>query len=125
MNWKIMAVDDHQAMRTLLRIAFECHGFEVTEVPDGRSAVEMVNTLHPHLILMDVRMPRMDGFTACQLIRSTAETADIPIIHLSSETCQAHQDESTRSGANLYLEKALSPFELVDRVQEMLRNHYH
>lgn len=125
MIWKIMIVDDYREMRTVLRVAFECAGFEVIEAPNGLAAIEKVKALQPHLILMDVRMPRMDGFTACQIIRNTKETAHIPIIHLTDETCQEHKDKSVNSGANCYLPKPMFPFELVDKVSKLLRNHYH
>ena len=121
MTWKILAVDDDKGMRTLLRVTLERNGFQVAEAPDGEAAVEQVLASPPDLILMDVMMPRMDGFTACQIIHGTANTAHIPIILLSAMISDEHKEKGLASGANLYLTKPVSPSVLLETVNEILQ----
>ena len=124
MTWKILTVDDDKGMRTLLRATLERKGFQVVEASDGEAAVEQVFTSPPDLILMDVMMPRMDGFTACQSIRSTESTAHIPVILLSALSSGQHKARGLEAGANLYLTKPVPPSILVETVNGILRDAY-
>ena len=124
MNWKILAVDDDKGMRFLLRATLERQGFQVVEASDGEAAVEQVFVSPPDLILMDVMMPRMDGFTACQIIRNTESTAHIPVILLSALSSGQHKEKGLESGANLYLTKPVLPSVLVETVNNLLQDIY-
>lgn len=124
MTWKILAVDDDKGMRILLRATLERKGFQVVEASNGEAAVEQVFASPPDLILMDVMMPRMDGFTACQIIRNTESTAHIPVILLSALSSGQHKDKGLESGANLYLTKPVPPSILVETVNGVLRDTY-
>jgi DNA-binding response OmpR family regulator len=124
MTWKILTVDDDKGMRTLLRATLERKGFQVVEASDGEAAVEQVFNSPPDLILMDVMMPRMDGFTACQIIRSTKSTAHIPVILLSALSSGQHKARGLEAGANLYLTKPVPPSILVETVNGILRDAY-
>lgn len=124
MTWKILTVDDDKGMRILLRATLERKGFQVVEASDGEAAVEQVFTSPPDLILMDVMMPRMDGFTACQIIRSTESTAHIPVILLSALSSGQHKAKGLEAGANLYLTKPVPPSILVETVNGILRDAY-
>ena len=124
MAWKILAVDDDKGMRILLRAALERKGFQVVEASDGEAAVKQVFTSPPDLILMDVMMPKMDGFTACQIIRNTESTAHIPIILLSALSSGQHKEKGLESGANLYLTKPVPSAILVETVIGILRDSY-
>jgi DNA-binding response OmpR family regulator len=124
MAWKILAVDDDKGMRILLRAALERKGFQVVEASDGEAAVKQAFTSPPDLILMDVMMPKMDGFTACQIIRNTESTAHIPIILLSALSSGQHKEKGLESGANLYLTKPVPSAILVETVIGILRDSY-
>lgn len=122
MTWKILAVDDDKGMRFLLRATLERKGFQVVEASNGEAAVEQVFASPPDLILMDVMMPKMDGFTACQIIRNSESTAHIPIILLSAMTSSQHKEKGLESGANLYLTKPVPPSVLVETVNGVLQD---
>lgn len=124
MTWKILTVDDDKGMRALLRATLERKGFQVAEASDGEAAVKQVLASPPDLILMDVMMPRMDGFTACQIIRSTKSTAHIPVILLSALSSGQHKAKGLEAGANLYLTKPVPPSILVETVNGILRDAY-
>lgn len=124
MTWTILAVDDDKGMRFLLRATLERKGFQVVEAPDGKAAVEQVFASPPDLILMDVMMPRMDGFTACQIIRSAESSAHIPVILLSALSSVQHKKKGLESGANLYLTKPVLPSVLLETVNGILQDTY-
>ena len=122
MGRNILVVDDDRGLRLLLRVALERKGFRVTEAPDGQAAVDQVLVLSPDLILMDVMMPRMDGLTACQVIRNTESVEDIPIIMLSALTADEDIQKGLDAGANLYLTKPVSPITLVETLNQVLED---
>jgi DNA-binding response OmpR family regulator len=122
MSRKILAVDDDKGMRILLRATLERKGFQVEEASDGEAAVEQAFSSLPDLILMDVMMPRMDGFTACQIIRNSASTAHIPVILLSALSSGQHKEKGLESGANLYLTKPIPPSMLIETVNGILQD---
>ncbi|MBK8902316.1 MAG: response regulator [Anaerolineaceae bacterium] len=125
MSWNILVVDDDRGMRFLMRISLERKGFQVTEAPDGRAAVDQVLDLQPDLILMDVMMPHMDGLTACQIIRNIEGVAHIPIIMMSALTTGRDIQKGLDAGANLYLTKPVSPLTLVETVNQVLEDLHH
>ncbi len=106
--------------RTLLRLMLVRAGFNVTEAEDGFDALEKVRINRPNIVLLDVMMPGMDGFTVCKTIRNDAETADLPIIMFSAKTDLASINQGLRAGASVYLTKPISPEELTRHIHEIL-----
>lgn len=107
MAWRILIVDDEEDVRATLRATLG-QEFEVAEAKDGLEALERLGRVQPDLILMDVTMPLMDGYAACEAIRRDSAHAQTPIIFLSGNTENDQVREGYRRGANLYLTK---PFE--------------
>jgi CheY-like chemotaxis protein len=91
---KVLLVEDFEDTRLFMRLALEDHGFIVFEAEDGQKAVENANREKPDVILMDLTMPRMDGFAAAKLIRQNEQMKNVPIIAIT-----AHQETDFRSGA--------------------------
>ncbi|MBK8431464.1 MAG: response regulator [Chloroflexi bacterium] len=79
-------MDDEPMARTLLRLMLVRAGFEVVEAKDGHDALEKLKENRPDLVILDVMMPGMDGFTVCSTMRSQPTTADVPVIMLSAKT---------------------------------------
>jgi CheY-like chemotaxis protein len=90
----VLAVEDSEDTRLLMRLELEHHGFLVLEAADGRSAVDVALRERPDVILMDLTLPLMDGFAAARLIRKSQKLKDVPIIAVT-----AHQETDFRSGA--------------------------
>lgn len=124
MEWKVLVVDDDPGMRFFLRAALSRSGFSVIDASNGLMALEEVSKSKPDLILMDVGMPIMDGFTACQIIRKNRETSRIPVILQSCSAISEYKTKSIQSGANLYLDKMSSPKDLVACISNFLLEHY-
>jgi DNA-binding response OmpR family regulator len=122
LNQSVLIVDDEPMARALLRLMLVRAGFNVIEAEDGFDALEKVRINRPDIVLLDVMMPGMDGFTVCETIRNDAETADLPIIMFSAKTDLDSINQGLRAGANVYLTKPISPEELTRHVHEVLAN---
>ena len=109
--------------RTLLRLMLVRAGFDVAEAENGFDALEKVKGNLPDLILLDVMMPGMDGFTVCQKVRARQETAELPIIMLSAKTDSDSINRGLLVGATKYLTKPISPEELTKHVRGALGNN--
>jgi CheY-like chemotaxis protein len=95
-------------------------GHTVVAVGNGAEAVEMAIKEQPDMILMDVRMPRMTGYEACQAMKADPLTAHIPVVFLSAKGQDAEIRTGMEAGASGYLIKPFAPMELTDRVAELL-----
>jgi len=120
LNPSILIVDDEAMTRNLLRLMLERDGFEIVEAEDGEQAIEMIQAQRPDVVIMDVMMPNMDGFTACQHLRNQIETANLPIIMLSARTQIEAVRAGLQAGANRYMTKPISKPELVNTISELL-----
>jgi DNA-binding response OmpR family regulator len=116
----VLIIDDEPMARTLLRLMLVRAGFHVSEAEDGFDALEKIKRSRPDIILLDVMMPGMDGFTVCETLRSESETATLPIIMLSAKTDLNSVNKGLRVGATKYLTKPISPEELTQHVREAL-----
>lgn len=118
MGTRILVVDDEQLYRHLLRVNLETEGYEVIAARDGEEAVELVTSRQPDLIILDVAMPRLDGFSTCERIR---QFSDVPIIMLTARGEEQDRVKGLNVGADDYVTKPFSATELVARVRAVLR----
>jgi len=116
----VLIVDDEPMARTLLRLMLVRAGFNVSEAEDGFDALEKVKRNRPDIILLDVMMPGMDGFTVCETLRNEENTAGLPIIMLSAKTDLESINKGLRIGATKYLTKPISPEDLTKHVHDAL-----
>jgi len=117
---KILVTEDENDIRQLIFFTLQFAGFEVVQGKNGEEAVMLAKQEMPDLILMDVRMPKMDGFTAAQHIKADPATADIPIIFLSAKGQDVEIEQGMSVGAEDYLLKPFNPPELIDRIKSTL-----
>jgi DNA-binding response OmpR family regulator len=120
LSQSVLIVDDEPMARTLLRLMLVRAGFEVAEAENGFDALEKIEANAPDLILLDVMMPGMDGFTVCQKVRERPETAELPILMLSAKTDVDSINRGLLAGATKYLTKPISPEELTGHVKDAL-----
>ena len=118
----VLIVDDEPMARTLLRLMLVRAGFNVSEAEDGFDALDKVRMSRPDIILLDVMMPGMDGFTVCETLRNEEGTAALPIIMLSAKTDLESINKGLRVGATMYLTKPISPEELTRHVYDALND---
>jgi two-component system OmpR family response regulator len=114
----ILVVDDDPHIRQLLAFALTKAGFDVVEAGDGEAGLAALSAHAPHLIILDITMPRMDGLEMCRRVRAESET---PILFLSSRDEEIDRVLGIELGADDYVVKPFSPREVVARVQAILR----
>ena len=115
--YKLLIVDDEQKIREVIREYAEFNGFETDEAADGMSAIGLVKLNDYDLIIMDVMMPKLDGFSACKEIK---KIKDIPIIMLSARGEEYDKLFGFELGIDDYVVKPFSPKELIARVNAVI-----
>jgi two-component system KDP operon response regulator KdpE len=117
-NYRILVVDDEERMVRFIRLNLEQDGFRISEAYSGSQALDKLRTTLPHLILLDIMMPDIDGF---EVLRSVRSISTVPVIML---TAKGEEDDRVRGlelGADDYITKPFSPRELMSRVRAVLR----
>lgn len=115
---KILVVDDEFRIRQIIRKYAEFEGYEVAEAVDGMQAINVCRKVNPDLIIMDVMMPELDGFSACREIRKFSKT---PIIMLSARGEEYDKIHGFELGSDDYVVKPFSPKELMMRVAAVIK----
>jgi diguanylate cyclase (GGDEF)-like protein len=116
----ILVVDDEPHIRKILAFLLEQNGFAVLTAEDGERALEVARRELPDLILLDLMMPKMDGYEVCQHLREDFQTAQIPIVIVTAKGEVREKVRGLKGGANDYLTKPYNHDELVARVRNML-----
>ncbi len=105
----VMVVDDSPTIRKILGLTLERAGYKVVAEPDGESAVERLTQVVPDVILLDIAMPRMDGYEVCKRIRKDPRTAHVPVVMLSGKDALFDKVKGHMAGATEYLTKPFEP----------------
>ncbi len=116
---KILIVEDEPAMVRLLRDNFVYEGYEVVVATDGESALHLAFAEKPHLILLDIMLPKLDGLSVCRRLRE--RHVDTPILMLTARNLEQDKVTGLRIGADDYLTKPFSVAELLARTEAVLR----
>ncbi|MFA5631732.1 MAG: Hpt domain-containing protein [Porticoccaceae bacterium] len=116
----IMVVDDSVTVRKVTSRFLEREGFRVITAKDGVDAMRALQDVTPDLMLLDIEMPRMDGFEVARLVRSTQRLRDLPIIMITSRTGDKHRERALAMGVNSYFGKPYQEDVLIAEVQELL-----
>ena len=115
----ILLVDDEPSIIQLARMYFERDGFRVQEISGGEAALEAIAKQHPALIVLDVMLPKLDGFEVCRKLRASGDQT--PIIMLTARDEDIDKILGLELGADDYLTKPFNPRELISRVKAILR----
>ncbi len=118
---RILVAEDERDIRELIAFTLRFAGFEVALASNGAEAVEKASEAIPDLILMDVRMPRMTGYQACEALKENPATQGIPVVFLSAKGQESEIQEGLEAGAMEYILKPFAPDELTAQVHRILR----
>jgi len=118
---KIMVVDDSITVRKVTGRLLERHGMSVVTAKDGVDALATLQDYHPDIMLLDIEMPRMDGFEVARHMRSSENMSDIPIIIITSRTGEKHRNLAMELGVKRYLGKPYQESELMDTIHSVLQ----
>jgi class 3 adenylate cyclase len=117
----ILVADDARTVVELVREVLSLTGYNVIEAFNGQEALEKIQLAHPDLLILDIQMPRMNGYEVCRQIKQDPSTAHIPVLMLSALESVAHQVRGLSLGAEDYITKPFRADELVARVEAVLR----
>jgi two-component system, OmpR family, alkaline phosphatase synthesis response regulator PhoP len=116
---KILAVDDEPSIRRLVEVNLQRAGYAITTAPDGQAALNQIARERPDMVLLDVMMPRMDGFELLRRLKADPATAGIPVLMLTARAQDADVFRGLQSGADFYLTKPFNSQELLIWVQRV------
>ncbi len=120
---KIVIAEDEPDIRELIAFTLRFAGHEVITGANGQEGYELAKQHKPDLIMLDVRMPKMTGYEACQSIKAEPEIAHIPVIFLSAKGQETEIEQGLSVGAEQYLLKPFAPDQLTQQVTEVLRKY--
>jgi CheY-like chemotaxis protein len=117
---RILVVDDEPDVLLLCRVNLEFEGYEVVEAADGETAMERLREQRVDAVLLDVMMPRMDGWQVLETIKADGDLADIPVVMLTAKVQDQDQIRGWSQGAAEYITKPFSPLALSQVLQDVL-----
>ena len=120
-NAIIFYIEDNIDNRTLIRRILTAEGYQVVEAGNAREALEMLETLRPDLILMDINMPEMDGYTLTAQIRGMSGFESVPIVALTANVMRGDRERSLEAGCDGYIQKPIDIDILPQQIERYLR----
>ena len=117
---KVLVVDDEPSISRTLSYRLRASGFEVFVANDGVEGLESVYANSPDLVILDIMMPRMNGYEVCQRLRIDPHFKNLPVIMLTAKAQKLDQKWGTRIGANAYMTKPFDSKELIAKMHELL-----
>ena len=117
---KVLVVDDEIYIVHILDFSLGMEGYEVLTALDGEQAVEKAKAERPDLIVLDIMMPKLDGYETCKMLKADEATKNIPVILLSAKGRNVDQKIGFEVGADDYITKPFSPRKLVERINAIL-----
>lgn len=120
---KILLVEDNPQNRYLVTFLLEKNGYEVVSAEDGEQAVAAVEEHRPDIILMDVQLPRLDGYDATRRIKADERFRDIPLIALTAHSMKDDRGKALAAGCDDYITKPVDAEGLLSKIHELLGDH--
>ena len=117
---KILVVDDEINITQILQFSIGAEGYEVITAQNGEEAIDKAKREQPDLIILDIMMPRIDGYEACRILKANPLTKNIPVVLLTAKGRDIDKRLGQEVGAIDYIVKPFSPNKLIDRIQKLL-----
>jgi len=117
---RVLLADDDPALRRLIGATLGSEDFELLQAIDGDEALRIAQTKHPALVLLDVNMPRLDGFEVCRQLKADPSTAAIKVVMLTARGADIDRHHAREAGADDYFVKPFSPIQLLNKVYSLL-----
>ena len=117
---KILIVEDEPDFRVALRMRLEANGYNIIEADDGMKGLDAVRQQNPDLIILDVMLPKMDGFKVARLLKFDAKYKNIPLMMLTVMSQESDRKMGQAVGADVYMTKPYQPQELLDTISTLV-----
>jgi two-component system, OmpR family, alkaline phosphatase synthesis response regulator PhoP len=118
---KILLVDDEPDIVSMTRMRLEASGYEVFTASDGQEGYGMAKEQKPDLLILDLMLPKMDGFQVCRMLKSDEHFRNIPIIMLTAKSQKEDKDYAQKLGVDFFLTKPYEAKELLDKIAFLLK----
>jgi two-component system alkaline phosphatase synthesis response regulator PhoP len=120
---KVLVVDDEVNITQILEFSIGAEGFDVITAQNGEEAIEKARREQPDLIILDIMMPKIDGYEACRILKANPLTRNIPVVLLTAKGRDIDRRLGMEVGATDYIVKPFSPNRLVERINQLLSCH--
>ena len=120
MNPIVLVIEDNEQNLYLMRFLLEKNGFTVVEATDGVKGVEMAKETKPNLILLDIQLPKMDGYAVARELRKNGELAKTSIVAVTSYAMVGDRERVLAAGADGYIEKPIDPDTFIAKIEQHL-----
>ena len=120
MGSHILVVEDHPQNRYLMTYLLESRGYEVEVALDGLEALDAIETRPPDLILMDMQLPKVDGYEATRRVKADERFRDIPLVAVTAHSMRGDQDKAMAAGCDVFVTKPINGEELLALVDRLL-----
>ena len=118
---KILVVEDNQDNREMVVKVLKFNGYEVIEAVDGEEGIEKAKTEAPALILLDIYLPKMDGYEVAKRLKADKGLKDIPVIALTAHAMKGNREQALAAGCDGYISKPIDIRELPKQIEQFLR----
>ena len=118
---KILVVEDNQDNREMVVKVLKFNGYEVIEAVDGEEGIEKAKTEAPDLILLDIYLPKMDGYEVAKRLKGDTDLRDIPVIALTAHAMKGNREQALAAGCDGYISKPIDIRELPKQIEQFLR----
>lgn len=116
---RLLIVDDEPDLADMIKFRLEANGYECLLAHDGQIALELARKERPDLIILDLMLPKMDGYKVCGLLKKDSRYVNIPIIIFTAKAQEEDKKLSQEVGANAYLSKPFEPKVLLEKIKEL------
>ena len=120
----VLVVEDYQDAREMYAAYLQFSGFEVAEAGNGVEAIEKTQELLPDIVLMDLALPRIDGWEATRRLKNDERTRHIPIVALTGHALAGHAEGAREAGCDAFVTKPCLPDALVAEIKRLLEHHH-
>ncbi|NES25441.1 MAG: response regulator [Symploca sp. SIO3E6] len=117
----VLVVEDSLAQRQMISDLLKGSGLKVTVASDGQEALERISQSFPDVVVLDIVMPRMNGYELCRRLKSDPKTQNVPVVMCSSKGEEFDRYWGMKQGADAYIAKPFQPTELIGTVKQLLR----
>ena len=116
----VLLVDDDEGLRRLIRTTLGTEHFELLQAVDGEEALHLARQQHPDLVVLDVNMPKLDGFEVCRHLKTEPETSFIKVVILSARGADTDRARGREVGVDAHFIKSFSPIQLLNKIYALL-----
>lgn len=121
---RILLVEDEKDMAYAVTLQLEAKGYEVITASDGREGLDKAHTRKPDLIILDLMLPKLDGYKVCRMLKFDNKYKDIPIILFTARAQESDKKTGKEVGADAYITKPFEPSVLLGTISELLNSSY-